>query len=79
MRTNFYEEIHNFYEELKPELDIMMTLDYESLITQAVKDVPVILQEWFSTIIRCRFRVLILFQDIDRVIEEELRNVACMY
>lgn len=66
-KTNFYDIITNYSDEFRYELDCISKLDYHKLIEQSIIDVPSGIAEWFSIIIECRFRVLILGEDFNNV------------
>ena len=77
MRTNFWEVLNSYSEELKDQLDIISKLDYKNLIEVACSDVPLHVAAWFRVVIESRFRCLILKEDFEQVyadIEEEFHD-----
>ncbi len=70
VRTNFNEVLLDSFSHTAEQIALMKTLDYKTLITKSIKDVPTEYVEWFSTIIEFRFRCLILREDFDKVYNE---------
>lgn len=74
MRTNFYEMLRDFSSSFFKELEEIRSINYKNLLTFDHSLIPGYAWEWFTTIIECRFRCLILNESYDNVFSEMERK-----